>query len=129
MSSTETEHDRAVYRSLKCHRCGGKLEACEFDDILDMRIDGQLRKVAVRRVPCMRCLNCKTAITDGTADEVIMYYVKKYLVENNMDTTGHKFRRWVRRVKGRIWAWHWNRSPWAKWLHQRERRRWEALEQ
>ena len=89
--------DNLVYHSLKCHCCGGNIEACTLDDVWAMRIDGVLHQVPVRKVPCQKCLICDTVTLDGTSDEMVMYWQKKYMAAQGLNTPYLRARRWLRR--------------------------------
>ena len=105
--------DSLVYHSLQCHCCGGKIEACTLDDVWAMRIDGVLHQVPVRKVPCQKCLSCDTATLDGTSDEIVMYWQKKYMDAQGLNTPYLRARRVVRRfflgIRDRILR-DWSRS-------------------
>jgi hypothetical protein len=111
---TEKE-DSAVYRSFKCYRCGGRFEACTFDDTLTMLIDERHHQVPVKHVPCMRCFDCQTTVTNGCSDEAIQYYYLQYVKSRGLYTPVKRLHRWWRNYKMSWYYWHWNRAPWAQW--------------
>jgi YgiT-type zinc finger domain-containing protein len=89
--------EQAEYKICKCHACGGRMLAAEFSQTVNMRIDGQLHAVGVRRVPCHKCEDCGTSVTDASADEYYNYHYNKYCNENGLNTPYLKFRRRVLR--------------------------------
>lgn len=107
-----------VYRSLMCFRCGGRIEAVKFDDVMDRLIDGTWHRVPVFRVPAHRCFDCgnrwRGAYIDGTSDEVIDFWTQQYLTGIGRNKWYHKLRRRWRAYCN----WYWNRSPWARWRHR-----------
>lgn len=103
-----------VYRSLKCFRCGGKIEAVEFDDVFSMRVDGILHKIPMRSIPAFRCFECGTSYMDGYSDEPMQFYYQQYLNAHGLNTLWHRICRKWRGYKNRWLGWHWNRAPWAK---------------
>lgn len=115
VGSASMGEDKAVYHSLKCWRCDGRVEAVVFDDIFTMVIDGQKHQVPVKHVPAYRCLECQNSWVDGTSDENIHFWYLQYVKANGLYTPWKRFRRWVRRYCSRWYYWHYNRSPWARW--------------
>ena len=71
--------------------------AAEYNNVVQMSIDGKLHPIGVRKVPCHKCENCDTATMDSTADEYYAYYYTRYLNANGLNTKWHRLRRWVRR--------------------------------
>ena len=65
------DNDTAMYKPETCFRCGGQMGLFKLKDTWKMRIDGTLHMVPVFSIPCKRCLQCHTAVMDGTSDEII----------------------------------------------------------
>lgn len=101
--------DTAKYRPVVCHRCGEPMIACTFKDVWTMRIDGQQHQVPIWSIPCMRCVPCDIALTDGGSDEVIQYWYIQYCKEHGLWTPWRRFCRWVRSrfrlIRDRYWWW------------------------
>ena len=109
-----------VYKSLKCHCCGGRMEAVQFNDVMDMRVDGELHKIPVFAVPALRCFDCGVSVVDGCSDEPMAYWYDKYVTDIGRNKWYHKLRRRWRAYCNRWRGWYWNRSPWARWRRRRE---------
>jgi hypothetical protein len=101
-----------MYKPETCFRCGGQMGLFKLKDTWKMRIDGTLHMVPVFSIPCKRCLQCHTAVMDGTSDEIIGWCLTKYLNENGLNTRWHKVRRWIRR---RILCY---RDRWNLWVYR-----------
>jgi hypothetical protein len=93
----EPEKDTGEYAICKCYACGGRVLVAEYSNTVNMRIDGKLHPIGVRRVPCHKCEDCGTATMDASSDEYYTYYYNKYCNENGLNTPYLKFRRRVLR--------------------------------
>lgn len=89
--------EKNEYAICKCPECGAKLCVAEYSSTVNMRIDGKLHPIGVRRVPCNKCESCDWATMDASADEYYMYYYNKYCNENGLNTTYLKIKRRIRR--------------------------------
>jgi hypothetical protein len=106
------------YTFSKCHCCGGKLMVAEYSATVNMRIDGKLHPVGVRRVPCHKCEECGTATMDAAADDHYMYFYKKYINEHGMNTWRHRLYRVVMRRLRLLESWFY-RGPMWQWRRER----------
>lgn len=108
-------NDTAQYRPVTCYQCGETMHAYWFNDIWNMRIDGQIHKVPVKHVPCHRCETCDIAVTDGGSDEAVVWSYNKYLKENGLNTPWLRIQRWCRK---RVQRW----IDWYNWYTTRHLR-------
>jgi hypothetical protein len=108
------EQNDAEYSVRKCQFCNGRLLVAEYSATVNMKIDGKLHPIGVRRVPCHRCEDCGTATMGADSDEYFQYYYQKYLNANNLNTWRHRAWRYVRRqwslfetmfYRGPLWQW------------------------
>ena len=106
------------YEVCKCHRCQGRLLVAEYSATVNMRIDGQLHPVGVRRVPCQRCEDCGTATMDSSADEYYTYAYQRYINKNGLNTWRHRAWRHVKR-QWRLWETAFYRGPMWQWRRER----------
>jgi hypothetical protein len=93
----EPEKNDTEYKICSCPACGGKLCVAEYSSTVNMRIDGKLHPIGVRRVPCNKCESCDWATMDSASDEYFTYYYNKYCNANGLNTPYLKFRRRVLR--------------------------------
>jgi hypothetical protein len=113
----QMEQDDTKYAVCKCHRCNGRLLVSEYSATVNMRIDGELHPVGVRRVPCQRCEDCGTATMDATADEYYSYYYQRYINEKGLNTWRHRAWRYVKR-QWRLWETVFYRGPMWQWRRE-----------
>lgn len=115
-SMSDGKEDKAIYHSLKCWRCDGRVEAVVFDDLMTMVIDNNMHHVPVKHVPAYRCFDCQNTWIDGTSDEVIHFWYLEYVKANGLYTPKKRLLRWWRNYRMKWYYWHWNRAPWARWV-------------
>lgn len=113
----------AEYTVRTCHSCGGRLLSAEYAATVNMRIDGKLHPVSVRRVPCEKCENCDTALFSETSDPYFQHAYTKYVNANNMNTWRHRAWRYAKR-QWRLWETVFYRGPMWQWRRERRFPRW-----
>ena len=112
------QDDQAEYKICKCPQCDGKLCVAEYTSTVQMRIDGKLHPVGVRRVPCHKCDSCDWATMGSESDEYFMHYYQKYLNEKGLNTWRHRAWRYVKR-QWRLWETMFYRGPMWQWRRER----------
>ena len=110
--------DEAEYKICTCPQCDGKLCVAEYTSTVQMRIDGKLHPIGVRRVPCHKCDSCDWATMGVESDEYFMHYYQKYLNEKGLNTWRYRAWRYIKR-QWRLWETVFYRGPMWQWRRER----------
>ena len=102
----------------KCPQCDGNLCVAEYSATIQMRIDGKLHPIGVRRVPCHKCESCDWATMDASSDEYFQHYYQNYLNANNLNTWRHRVYRVIVRRLRLLESWFY-RGPMWQWRRER----------
>jgi hypothetical protein len=114
LENTMEEQDDTKYAVCKCHKCQGRLLVAEYSATVNMRIDGKLHPIGVRRVPCQRCEDCGTATMDSSSDEYYAHAYQRYINEKGMNTWRHRLYRVIMRRLRLLESWFY-RGPMWQW--------------
>lgn len=91
------DNSNRVLKPIRCYVCSVPYEEYVMRDVRVMLIDGVKHDVPVYGVPCRRCPKCEMVVTDGSADEVLVYCLERYKDAHGLNTLDRRIYRWLRR--------------------------------